>query len=78
MADLMYEHKGSLEKLVKIEDVQASRGHPLATSRELKNKSQPQFGEIHDLSTTDYWPAMVRKFIDDGKRNQESWRGIPH
>jgi hypothetical protein len=37
-----------------------------------EGQEKPVFGEIHDLSTTDYWPAMVRKFIDDGKRAKKA------
>ena len=71
VASAYVEYKGSLEKLVKLEQFKRLVDTPYYI-KGTEKKQEPEPSDIHDLSTPDYWPAMVRKFIDDGKRNKRA------
>lgn len=71
LASAYVEHKGSLEKLVKLEQFKRLVDIPYYV-KGTEKQEEPVCSEIHDLSTTDYWPAMVRKFIDDGKKAKKA------
>lgn len=71
LAAAYVEYKGSLEKLVKLEQFKRLVDIPYYV-KGTEKQEKPTCAEIHDLSTTDYWPAMVRKFIDDGKKAKKA------
>lgn len=71
LAAAYVEYYGQLDKLVLLERFKRLVDMPYYVKGTEKS-DKPQPAEVHDLETTDYWPAMVRKFIDDGKRQKKA------